>query len=159
MPAVVDNWEELLEQAEASYPPRAGPRRNKQKERSKNRLYVMYKQHKVTKYQLRAARAKKRVSVTQAPTSSSRTLPLVSSRKPHHLPTRRCHPSTGKNPEGAGQTAGGLQRFRLRAGERVRGGHGGLQECGACRPCEPRLFFDQMFVMKPPIPAASNAAE
>mmetsp|Transcript_172 Transcript_172/g.361 ORF Transcript_172/g.361 Transcript_172/m.361 type:complete len:198 (-) Transcript_172:150-743(-) len=41
-----DNWEEMLERAAASYPPRAGPRRNKEAERQRNRRWVIQKQHK-----------------------------------------------------------------------------------------------------------------
>ena len=58
-----DNWEELLEEAKAAYPERAGPRRNKRAEREKNRRWVIMRQHKTTKGQVREARSKKKVAI------------------------------------------------------------------------------------------------
>uniref|UniRef100_A0A7S2C2C9 Uncharacterized protein n=1 Tax=Octactis speculum TaxID=3111310 RepID=A0A7S2C2C9_9STRA len=59
-----ENWKELLAEAEASYPERAGPRRSKEKERQKTRLWGIRQQHKVTKGQLRAANLRKRAGLT-----------------------------------------------------------------------------------------------
>mmetsp|Transcript_4911 Transcript_4911/g.6358 ORF Transcript_4911/g.6358 Transcript_4911/m.6358 type:complete len:214 (-) Transcript_4911:139-780(-) len=50
-PEYPENWEELLARAEASYPERGGPRRNRRAEREKNRRWVIDKQHKVAKKQ------------------------------------------------------------------------------------------------------------
>ena len=54
-----DNWEELLAEARAAYPERAGPRRNKRAEREKNRRWVIMRQHKTRKGQQREANHQK----------------------------------------------------------------------------------------------------
>ena len=56
---ISDNWEELLDMAAASYPERAGPRRNKRAERERNRRWVIMQQHKTQKRQRVAAHDRK----------------------------------------------------------------------------------------------------
>ena len=46
-----DNWEELLAEARAAYPERAGPRRNNHRKREAARFKAIRKQHRVAKEQ------------------------------------------------------------------------------------------------------------
>lgn len=58
-----ENWRDLLAEAAEAYPERAGPRNNKRRERSKNRLWGVRRQNKVTQRQLAAAATKKQTKL------------------------------------------------------------------------------------------------
>ena len=81
-----DNWEEMLEEAAAAYPPRAGPRRNKEAERQRNRQWVIRKQHKVTKRQLKDSRADKQVVPAVTTTARSTLCPRAHAQIAYNCP-------------------------------------------------------------------------